>query len=69
MQIGYLTEKCNLFPNAGHFSRKCIANVVPHKCKFLHLLSDFDEIMHETSLINTKITVAPQLAALYHLWL
>ena len=29
----------------------------------LHLLSCFDEILYETSLLNTIITVTPQLAA------
>ena len=30
--------------------------------QYLNLLSDFDEILYETPLLNTIITLAPQLA-------
>ena len=58
----YLNVGCKLEQNLKNNSNGVH---VPHlKFQNLHLLPNFDVVLWETSLVNTIITVAPQLAVL-----
>ena len=61
----YYPKSLYLIENEGKIEKNSKLRSLSPQLKFqnLHLLSDFDKILYETSLLKTIITVAPQLPA------